>query len=685
MDPERAAKTSVTREMPPLLMRAEVAPASIDEKNRTVDVVWTTGERVLRGWWDQYYEELDMSPGAVRMGRLQSGKAPLLNAHQSYDLSDQIGVVQKNSARLEGAVGVATVRFARDPESETIFQKVADGIIGNLSIGYRIHKLEKVEANEGQIPVMRATDWEPYEISFVPVGADAGAMVRAEARSERGTPNPCVFIEERKQMAITKPVDKPAATETEVTKSDDGAQRAAAAAADERARILAIQSAARSLKIPPEAVARYIADGTSADKVRELELVEFERRSFIELKSHEPIIQIGDSEKEKRERAMEAWLIQRAGMSEIVRAHAKKIGQPFDAEPGEFRGMRLLELAREFVEAGGAKTRGMSDLDMVGRAFTMPSQGMLASTQKRAAVGVGAASSSDFPILLQNVLHKVLLAAYGTVPDTWSQFCITGSVMDFRPHNRYRMGTFGGLSTVNEGAEFPNKPIGDGTVNPISAQTKGNIIAITRQAIINDDMDAFSRLAGMFGRAARLSIELDVYALLAQNSGNGPTMSDGNALFSSAHGNLTTGAALGSAALDLDRQALAKQTDISGNEILDLRPAVLLLGIGQGAVARQIIQSQYDYDVTGKFQIANRVLGLVGNIIDSPRIATTRRYLFAEPGIAPTIEVAFLQGQQSPYMESQLGWRIDATEWKIRLDYGVAAVDWKGAVSNVGA
>jgi hypothetical protein len=283
----------------------------------------------------------------------------------------------------------------------------------------------------------------------------------------------------------------------------------------------------------------------------------------------------------------------------------------------------------------------------------------------------------------------VLLAQYMVTPDTWTQFCKTGSVQDFRASKRYRMGTFGSLSALNELGEFVNKAIPDAERQSIIASTKGNIIGISRQAIINDDMGAFSSLATMLGRAAKLSVEVDVYAQLAQNAGLGPLMNDNLPLFDPAHKNITPGAALGSNAIDLDRVAMGLQRDPSNNEVLSLAPAILLLSIGLGGTARQINNGQYDFDAglssNKNPNTPNKVGGLFKSIVDSPRVAGTRRYLFADPGVAPTFEVAFLDGQQQPFMDIQQGWRVDGVEWKVREDYGVAPVDFRGAITNAGA
>jgi phage major head subunit gpT-like protein len=281
-------------------------------------------------------------------------------------------------------------------------------------------------------------------------------------------------------------------------------------------------------------------------------------------------------------------------------------------------------------------------------------------------------------------MHKMLQAAYAAAPDTWSKWANRSTVADFRAHNRYRMGMFGALDSLTETGEFKNKPINDAEKATITAATKGNIINVSRQMIVNDDMGAFTRLLSMLGRAAGLSVEIDVYALLLLNSGLGPTQSDSQPLFHANRNNVSTGAAFSVDAIDADRVLMAQQKDPWGNQFLDLRPAVLLVPIGLGGKARITNQAQYDVDASNRFQVPNKVAGLFREVVDTPRLSGTRRYLFAEPSVAPVFEVAFLEGQTEPVLESRDGWRVDGTEMKVRFDYGVAAVDFRGAVTNAG-
>lgn len=329
------------------------------------------------------------------------------------------------------------------------------------------------------------------------------------------------------------------------------------------------------------------------------------------------------------------------------------------------RGMTLLDMARASLARAGYRTEGLDKMQLVAAAFTQ--------------------STSDFPILLENTMHKTLQSAYALAPDTWSRFCATGTVSDFRPHKRYRVGSLSNLDAVTELSEFKNKTIPDGEKASITASTKGNIINLSRQAIINDDLGAFVGLAASMGRAAKRTVESDVYATLALNSGLGPALEDGDTLFHANHKNITTGAAITMLAIDADRVAMKSQLDVGGNDFLDLMPSVLLLPVSLGGTARSINDGQYDPDTANKLQKPNIVKGIFSGIIDTPRLTGTRRYIFADPSVAPVIEVAFLDGNMEPFLESEMGFDVDGSRWKVRLDYGIAGVDYRGAVTNAGA
>jgi hypothetical protein len=258
------------------------------------------------------------------------------------------------------------------------------------------------------------------------------------------------------------------------------------------------------------------------------------------------------------------------------------------------------------------------------------------------------------------------------------------SVGDFRAHNWYRTGALSVLSDLNEHGEFTNKQIPDGEKASFSAKTKGNIIGITRQTIVNDDLGAMLRLTEQLGRAGKRTIEVMPYALLAQNGGLGPTQSDGQPLFHANRNNVGAAAAFSVDAIDADRVLMAQQKDPAGEDFLDLRPIVVLVPVALGGRAREVNAQEYNDETNRRQWRPNVVRGLFRDVVDTPRLTGTRRYLFADPSVAPVFLVSFLHGLREPVIETRDGWRVDGVEFRARLDVGVDVVDFRGAVTNEG-
>ena len=167
----------------PLQTRADVRlqAETIDAEARTVEVVWSTGATVRRRdlWTGKRYDEmLSLDPRHVDLSRLNGG-APLLNTHGAFDLVNVIGVVERAwiTKGSDGHEGRARVRFSARDGIEPLWQDVRGGIIRNVSVGYVVRAYE-VSEQDGEVPVWRAVDWQPVELSAVPVGADGGAGFR---------------------------------------------------------------------------------------------------------------------------------------------------------------------------------------------------------------------------------------------------------------------------------------------------------------------------------------------------------------------------------------------------------------------------------------------------------------------------------------------------------------------------
>lgn len=694
--------TELTRESPVLSFRADFAPKTIDPEKRTAEVVFSTGVRVLRGgyWSDPYFEELSLDPKHVRMDRLNNG-APLLAAHDGYSLDAVIGVVE--DANVDGKRGTATVRFAKDQASEAVWQKVRDGILQNISVGYRVHRLETTDKGDPEAkkwPVRLATDWEPFEVSIVPIGADDGAGFRS---AEKYAPNPCrIFAaqhEETRAMAdpiipSMTPAATPAADPTAALVADARQANARSAAAEDKIRRDAADAAAleareritETLKLVArtqlgDAFAdKIIKANTPLDKVRAIVLDELARKDEGTETSNHLRFEAGDDRRDKFIRGAEAWLYERTGLAQMIEeAKAnKRVGHLLrDAatDPGEFRGMRMLDLARRSLEIRGLSTKGLHGDRLI-----------RAALEYRGDSGFNA--TGDFTVLLETAVNKVYLGRYATIPVTWPIWCARKSLNDFRATSVYRPGSFSVLDAVTEQGEVKHKNIPDGSKSSITPLTKGNIIGVSRRALVNDDLGFLNDNASELGAASARTLEADAWGLITANAGVGVVTDGTSNLFHANHANIGSTGAMTIDTLDSLRVKMALQKDPSGAAFLALRPFVLLVPIEMAGTAKVFNTSTGDPTASKSSAVANKVLGLFpGGIVDSPylsAVSATRVYAFADPNVGPVCAVGFINGQEAPVLTSEQSFQFDGLQMKVTFDYGVAAIDWRGASTCAG-
>lgn len=669
------------KNIPPRLRAASVITNSYNEQDNTIEVIAATDSEVLQVSWDGMLREvLSMDAAHVRMQRLLSG-APALDNHQRYGSVKDTVVGVVTTARLESGKLICTIKFSEREDLKEFITDVKSGIIKNISIGYRVYKYEITEEVE-KIPIYRAVDWEPFEVSFVPVPADYMAGVRSQQQISDNTVEiistntnnhnmkhsqilqmvraaglGIEFAE--KLFAIEDLTEDKARTMIDAEKAAKSAPPAEHSHKNEK-RSSEIINSVRAAGFDIAYAQELIDDEKmTVDKARAAIIAKMAEGQKPANPGNAAVNNTPEGEQRFRNDAING-LILRSGQIPENKLNAAEL-----PSARTFQHSSLLRFAAMCLERAGVNISTMGDRQIAERAITT--------------------STSDFPVVLENVMHKILLAAYATVPDTWRRFCRVGSVTDFRQHNRYRPGSLTRLDKVLANGELKNKALADATKESIKADTYGNIINISRETIINDDLGYFTSLAADLARAAALGIEVDVYAALALNSGNGPTMSDGNPLFHSSHGNIITGAAPSVASFDAIKTKMGRQKDHSGNNFLNLRPDILLLALEQGAAADAVNDSMYDPDAANKLQKKNTSYKTFKDIVATAYITGNEQYAFADPAIAAVMEVAFLNGVQTPYIEREDAFSSLGIKYRIYHDYGVGAIDWKGAVKNPGA
>ncbi|MFL1387487.1 prohead protease/major capsid protein fusion protein [Pseudomonas tritici] len=661
--------TRKTHETPMLSLRAAVRPGSVDIDARTVELTWTTGAKGRRWSWDvgSYMEELDVSEGAVRLDRLNNG-APLLDTHNQYQLSAVLAVVER--AWLDGGEGHALVRFSKREDADVVFKDVVDGILRNISVGYAVHRYEVVEEEDDKLPTYRAVDWEPLELSLVPIGFDDGAKVRsAKTPAEYEGQRFHTIFEVR---SAVEPIVEPAAvpiileevamTEEEKRAADEKLRRESAE--EERKRSLTIRTMARKVGLDDEAVVEdLIARGVSVSDASAAlidAVAERQNKDQPNTRNSQPTNVNGGQDVtvlNAKRSAMQNALLHRCDATVKLEDAGR-----------EFRGMRLVDMAREFVEMAGGNARGMTPQELARAALGCDRQAVRAA---------GMHSTSDFPLLLGSTVNRTLRDAYTNAPQTWRPLGRPTTVPDFRAVTRAALGDIAALEQVKEHGEYKYGTLSEDGA-PIKVAKFGKIIAITWETIVNDDLGALTRIPAALGNAAAATESNVVWALLLGN----PTFTDGVPFYDAGHANLAaSGGAINTTTLAAARAAMRKQKSKAG-EFLNLAPEYLVVGPDKELEAYQFTSSNY---VPAKNADINDVRNASLTVIVDARITGNQWYLFAAPGSIDTFEYAYLEGEQGVFTETREGFEVDGMEIKARLVFGAAWIDYRGAYKNPGA
>ena len=666
--------------MPIVAQRALAAPATVDRAARTVEVVWSTGARA-RNFVPAFgliTEELEMSPNAVRMDALRSGQAPVLNTHRRGDARDVLGRV--TAARLERGRGYATLQFSAAADVEPVWQRIADGTLRAVSVGYRVHRYEpRPDAATGET-VHRAVDWEPFEISVVPVPVDRDASVRAQGEQglsasaiEPALPDEEPIMPETtpETPAAPAPSAPPSPTqETTVTTTpsaqapeptraapDLDAVRAEAQRA-ERERIAGIDAAieaARALvpadRIPPirsEAVER----GWSADQVR--------RALFDLLVTTAPKPSVPARPESGPGHDDPAVLID--AMAEALAARSMPGYQPQgNGRHAEFTGWRPSDMIGELLRARGERSVPRNPTLLAERAFH---------------------TTSDFPALLSAAANKMLLAAYQPAQPTYRQIFLRRDFRDFKPHRHLRVGDFPTLLPLLENGEIQAGTMSE-SQEIVLLQTFARRIRVTRPMLVNDDLGAFTDFAAAIGRRVADFENATAYGLLNSANDDGPTLTTGNAAVfgtGAARANKAgAGSALDLGGLATGRAAIMRQKTLDGLPIAVGSSMRLLVGPNQELAARQLTVSVAATQTSN----ANVYAGFVQPLVE-PLIPANRWYLFSDPFSAPVYVYGYLNGAEGPQVTTGNVQGVDGVEVSVIFDFGVGAIDWRGAWFNPG-
>lgn len=609
----------------------------VDTDSRTVELSFSSETPYGRWFGD---EILCHDEECINLERFSNGLGTVLFNH---DRDAVVGHIEK--VWLEDNRGKALVRFDTDEQSETIFQKVQSGTLQGVSVGYAIYRYEVLEdedtkSTNGRFngPAYVVTDWEPLEISIVSVPADPTVGVGRSAEEihtsidtqEDNTRMDPKEILNNEEVKATEPV------ETGLTQAD--LQKAME---QERKRTSEITALFRDFDV--EGADEAIVMGVSVDEARAMVMDQLRARN------KGVSVTMGEAESDKFRAAAQDAVLMAAGIP---------VAEP---APGanELRGYSMIEMARESLRREcDTKANFGDNMEMA-----------------RAAIN----STSTFPAIMSNLANKSVMTGFNEAETTYQIWAGKGSNRDFKEAARVALSEAGNLELVPEGGQFQQDFLGEASARTKVA-TYGKLFSLTRQAIINDDLGLFSKIATKYGSAAKRLVNKMVYAQLTGNV----KMQDGVALFNTQHGNVAgAGEALSVKAIAKAITAMRRQKGITGDATLNITPKYLVVPPELEMTAYQIVNSTAAVDGVNS-GVVNPYKGRFVVVADAELTDPDAWYLVADASQHDTIEVTYLNGVETPRLETRQGFDVDGIEYKVAFDCGVSALDFRGVFKNAG-
>jgi hypothetical protein len=638
---------------------------------RRFSILAYTGKLIDWGYWGRFIVDL----AGIRLAK---AKVPALLNHHRDEI---VGTIDQGSGDENGFYVAGS--FSKVTETAKEVLGLADeSFPWQASIGVQAKKIVQLAKDatmqvNGQTvtgPCDVWTESSVFETSFCPFGADDDTAAVSMAADNPAPKGP---TEVRMNKKLKKLLEKlgldPAATEQEAAVFMAGldpdviAKELAAPATDASAApqpkaelsgqdVLVLMDRGKRLGVSEDKLKTLASEcATLADATMKMvDLVSL---------TNQPLgggrLESGKTELEKFTAAAGDALAMRCNLSMEKPA------------PGamELRGYTLRELAKEHLERCGVSVRGLDNQTLAGVAL-----GIVRMS--------GMHTTSDFANILANTAEKILQKAYETAPSTWQAWCATASGNDFKSVDRPQLSEAPSLELINEHGEYTYGGFSDfKEANQI--RTYGRKFAITRQALINDDLGALQRIPRAFGSAASRRINDLVYAILTSNQ---VMAYDSKALFHNDHGNLAgTPGALASGTLGTARTAMRKQTGPNG-ATLNIAPRYLLVPAALEMTADVLLRSVASTDSEKNSGVVNPWQNALVPVVEARLDATsaTAYFLAADPSVIDTVEVMFLDGNQAPVIEEMEQSNIDGREFKVRIDVGARGLDHRGLYKNAG-
>jgi HK97 family phage prohead protease len=620
---------------------AGFAGNSYDADTHSVEAVLSAGSGVRRYF---FTEELEVSSSAVDLSRATAGLVPLLDSHDQSQADAVIGTV--SNVRVANGQLLGTLTFGQTDRARQVEGMVARGELRGVSIGYAVQTWEIQNANQDEQETWRATRWQLLEVSLVPVPADALTGLRSEAALQNEN-------EEEDMLTRNDPGAAPAAPQPASVPAAGLTRFSASQAIDfiRMAREFDVETAAAELVRRNEAG----EIGTEAARDALMRAAAERQRADVYGLSGGGMV----TDRRGTDTLENPSFFGRAVADAI---YSRLSGAEPSDQARQFRNMTLVGMMTEgLIRAGVRDARSMSPAEICNVAFTRG----------------GYHTTSDFPGFLTDGVNRHIIGQFAAAAAAIKQVSRERSAADFRAISGLQLSGFGTLPQYTESGEIKHGTFQE-RKETYSIKTFAKMFALSREAIVNDDLGAFAQAATIMARAAA-ETEAQMFADLINSN---PVMGDSKALFHSGHGNLAaSGAAPSVTTLDEGRLAMRSQLDYDGETPLAAAPAYILASPKRETAIEQLLVATINPTQATE---TNPFHGRLTPLID-PRLSADPWYLFADPGMVPVLEHSYLHGKSGPTVEMQPGWNTLGQEFRVYMDFGAGVVDPRGAFKNPGA
>ena len=727
----------------PPIKEAAIVLRAIVSRSGVSDVVVAT-EAVVRRYDEErgyVINEVLLMDGVVL--RTNQQQMPIVDSHDDSTVRNILGSIRSLKV-INGELHGEPV-FASDPDAQLVRQRMDEGHITDFSItalpieSKFIPHGQSFTTNRGAViegPAVIHLRWQPHNASICATGADELSTVRRsytdlERKVTRqmdesllGTltamgmpegmtdPNQILAwvcgkmgnaapalpepIESMMDEPVVPPVDetkpvedkveKMAHTPTEDSKKEDVAAAVARAIKIDGTRRKEINALCTVHNIERSFADQLCDDGVSLNDAREKILARMAGKPAGQSADRVTVTAAADDKEFAAARDGLIMRTMRAG------GRSQTIANP---APGheDFLNMKLNRVAEMYAAKMGCDVRRMASKDVALVAMGHPGAMNRFRIQRDVSHTTG-----SFSNLLLDAANKTLLAGYEEAPFTWSTWARdAGTTSDFKNLNRIRFSEMGTPEMVPEGKEYKSSLMSD--AKEVYAVNKyGSIFSISWETVVNDDLDAISRIPAMQGAACRRLQNQAIYGVLTANA----AMADTGALFNATaqttaggHANLATGAATPTVAtLNAAFLSMMTKKGLNSAVILNIQPSFLIVPAALSATALQLVGSLADPSAGGSAAGNSNTKNIYGPNADRPlkvivepvldANSATAFYFAASNTQVDTVEITFLEGEQSPVLESEWDFDKDVYKNKVRQTFGVAAIDFRGLYKHAG-